>query len=76
MSFVDEPPHQRVNRERAREVLDTGANLVAVACPFCMTMMEDGVNAEKGEREVRVIDVAELMNAAQIQNREMTLPQG
>jgi Fe-S oxidoreductase/nitrate reductase gamma subunit len=68
MSFVDEPPNQRVNRERAREVLDTGAKLVAVACPFCMTMMEDGVNAEKGERDVRVIDVAELMNAAQIQN--------
>jgi Fe-S oxidoreductase len=65
MSFVDEPPTQRVNRERSKEALETGADLVAVACPFCMTMMEDGINAEKGEREVRVMDVAELMNSAQ-----------
>jgi Fe-S oxidoreductase/nitrate reductase gamma subunit len=67
MSFVDEPPTQRVNRERAREALETGAGVVAVACPFCMTMMEDGINAAKGEREVRVMDVAELMMAAQPQ---------
>jgi Fe-S oxidoreductase/nitrate reductase gamma subunit len=67
MSFVDEPPNQRVNRERAREALETGADLVAVACPFCMTMMEDGVNGAKGERDVKVMDVAELMNAAQLQ---------
>jgi Fe-S oxidoreductase/nitrate reductase gamma subunit len=65
MSFVDEPANQRVNRERAREVLATGADLVAVACPFCMTMMEDGVNAAKGDRDVRVMDVAELMEASQ-----------
>ena len=65
MSFVDEPPTQRVNRERARQALKTDADLVAVACPFCMTMMEDGINAEKGEREVRVVDVAELLNSAQ-----------
>jgi Fe-S oxidoreductase/nitrate reductase gamma subunit len=65
MSFVEEPPTQRVNRERARQALETGADLVAVACPFCMTMMEDGINAEKGERDVRVMDVAELMMAAQ-----------
>jgi Fe-S oxidoreductase len=65
MSFVDEPPTQRVNRERAREALKTGADLVAVACPYCMTMMEDGINAEKGERDVRVMDIAELMNSVQ-----------
>jgi Fe-S oxidoreductase len=61
MSFVEEPPARRVNQERAREALDTGANVVAVACPFCMTMMEDGVNARKGDSEVRVRDVAELL---------------
>ncbi len=65
MSFVEEPPTQRVNRERARQALETGADTIAVACPFCMTMMEDGINAEKGERDVRVMDVAELMMAAQ-----------
>lgn len=61
MSFVDEPPDQRVNQERARQALATGADVVAVGCPFCMTMMEDGINARRGEREVKVMDVAELL---------------
>jgi Fe-S oxidoreductase len=61
MSFVDEPPDQRVNQERAREAVETGADVVAVGCPFCMTMLEDGVNARKGSRDVRVMDVAELL---------------
>jgi len=38
-----------------------GADVVAVGCPFCMTMMEDGINARKGERDVRVMDVSELL---------------
>ncbi len=61
MSFIEEPAGQRVNQERAREALETGANVVAVACPFCLTMMEDGVNARKGDREVSVKDVSELL---------------
>lgn len=61
MSFVEEPPDKRVNQERARQALETGADVVAVGCPFCMTMMEDGVNARKGERDVRVMDVAEIL---------------
>jgi Fe-S oxidoreductase/nitrate reductase gamma subunit len=61
LSFVDEPPDKRVNQERAQEALNTGADVLAVSCPFCMTMMEDGINARKGAREVRVMDVAELL---------------
>jgi len=61
MSFIDEPPNQRVNQERARQVLETDAEIVAVGCPFCMTMMEDGINARKGDRDVKVMDIAELL---------------
>jgi Fe-S oxidoreductase/nitrate reductase gamma subunit len=61
MSFVEEPVDQRVNQERAREALATGADVLAVGCPFCLTMMEDGINACKGERHVRVMDVSELL---------------
>jgi Fe-S oxidoreductase/nitrate reductase gamma subunit len=61
MSFVDEPKDKRVNQERARQLLETGADIVAVGCPFCTTMLEDGINARKGERDVRVMDVAELL---------------
>ena len=65
MSFVDEPSNQRVNQERARQVLETGADVVAVGCPFCMTMLEDGVNAVRSSdpstRPTKVLDVAELL---------------
>ncbi len=61
MSFIDEPPNQRVNQERARQILETDADVVAVGCPFCTTMLEDGINARKGDREIQVMDIAELM---------------
>jgi Fe-S oxidoreductase/nitrate reductase gamma subunit len=61
MSFVDEPADKRLNQERAREALDTGADVLAVSCPFCMTMMQDGINAGKGTREMRVMDISELL---------------
>ena len=61
LSFVDEPADQRVNHERAKEALNTGADTVAVACPFCTTMLEDGIGAVKGDRQVEVKDIAELM---------------
>ena len=61
MSFVEEPAGQRVNQERAREALETGPNVVAVACPFCLTMMEDGVNACKGDRDLQVMDISEIL---------------
>ena len=51
----------RVNFERTNEAIGTGSTIVASACPFCMTMLTDGVkNAEK-EDTVKVMDVAELI---------------
>lgn len=53
----------RVNFERTDEAIETGANIIASACPFCNTMLTDGVkNAEK-EENVKVMDVAELIAA-------------
>lgn len=54
----------RINFERTNEALDTNANIIAAACPFCNTMLTDGVkNAEK-EENVKVMDVAELIAAS------------
>jgi Fe-S oxidoreductase/nitrate reductase gamma subunit len=61
MSFAEEPPEKRVNRERARHILNTDADRVAVACPFCRTMLEDGLNALRGNRDIQVIGIAELL---------------
>jgi Fe-S oxidoreductase/nitrate reductase gamma subunit len=71
MAFAEEPPYQRVNRERARQAVDTGAGVVAVACPFCMTMLEDGAASLAGDHELVVRDVAELLRDSVI-TREST----
>src|SRR6187399_783923 len=54
----------RINSERSNEAIGTGANIIAAACPFCNTMLTDGVkNAEK-EDSVKVMDIAELVAAS------------
>lgn len=60
-----EPGRKEVNIERTEEALATGAQTIAVACPFCMTMMTDGVKNKEKESEVKVKDLAELIAEAQ-----------
>ena len=50
-----------INVSRSEEALATGASTIAVACPFCMTMMTDGVKSKEKENEVSVKDLAELI---------------
>lgn len=54
-----------VNVERTEEALATNASTIAVACPFCMTMMTDGVKHQNRETDVQVKDLAELIAEAQ-----------
>jgi heterodisulfide reductase subunit D len=50
-----------VNEERAAEAIDTGAKIIASNCPFCMTMLTDGVKKNEKEESVKVLDLAELI---------------
>ena len=54
-----------INIDRAEEAIATGATTVAVACPFCMTMMSDGIKNKEKEADVKVLDIAELIANAQ-----------
>lgn len=57
----DEPGDKRINIERAEEALATGAKVVAANCPFCLTMMSDGIKAKDDQESVMVYDLAELI---------------
>ncbi len=59
-----EKGNKEINHERTEEALSTGATTIAVACPFCMTMITDGVKAKEKEQEVKVKDLAELIAEA------------
>ena len=59
-----EKGNKDINVERTEEALATGAQTIAVACPFCMTMMNDGVKNKEREQDVVVRDLAELIAQA------------
>ncbi len=57
----DEPGDKRINIERTDEALSLQPNVIAAACPFCNTMLTDGVKNREKENEVKVLDIAELI---------------
>jgi heterodisulfide reductase subunit D len=57
----EEPGKTRVNFERAEEAVGTGANIIAANCPFCTTMLTDGVKNQEKEDSVQVMDIAEMV---------------
>ena len=57
----EEPGNTRVNFDRAEEAIGTGAGIIASNCPFCTTMLTDGVKNQEKEDDVKVMDIAELV---------------
>jgi len=56
-----EKGNKDINIERTEEALETGAEIIASACPFCMTMLSDGLKNKNKEYEIKVLDIAELI---------------
>jgi Fe-S oxidoreductase/nitrate reductase gamma subunit len=59
--WMEERVGKKVNTERSQEALATGASRIAVACPFCYVMMEDGVKEAQRDEDVKVQDIAEVL---------------
>jgi Fe-S oxidoreductase len=59
--WMEEQNKDRVNVKRTLQLLDTGAEKLASACPFCMTMLTDGIKAHSKESEIENLDVVELL---------------
>jgi Fe-S oxidoreductase len=62
--FMEEQNKDRVNVKRTKQLMDTGATTIASACPFCMTMLTDGIKAESKEDSIKNLDVVELLAVA------------
>ncbi|HEY5252962.1 MAG TPA: (Fe-S)-binding protein, partial [Acidimicrobiales bacterium] len=62
--WMEEDIGKRVNLERTDEALTTGADVVSTACPYCLIMLDDAVRARSREDDVRVMDVASVMEAS------------
>jgi len=61
--WMEETVGVRINEKRAEGAIQTGAKTIGVACPFCLTMFEDGMKAKGEEENIQVADIAELIAA-------------
>ena len=59
--WMEEDPEKRVNVKRIEEVIKAGADCVATACPYCLSMFEDGLKTKGAEEKVKAMDLAELL---------------
>jgi Fe-S oxidoreductase len=59
--FMEETEGKRVNIERTEEAVNTGADVIASACPFCMTMLSDGLKAMEKSDEIKIKDISEIL---------------
>ena len=57
--WFDDSPDERIGKERVQEALNTNCSNIAVGCPFCLTMLSDGVAA--ADSEARVRDISEVL---------------
>ena len=60
-----EPGNKEINVERTEDALETKPEIIAAGCPFCNTMMTDGIKNKEREGDVKVMDIAELIANAQ-----------
>ncbi len=60
----EEHGKERVNTKRTLQLLDTGADTIASACPFCKTMITDGVKAQEKEEAIATLDIAQMLEQA------------
>jgi len=60
-----EPGNKEVNIERTEDALETSPEIIAAGCPFCNTMLTDGVKNKEKEGEIKVLDIAEMIANAQ-----------
>jgi Fe-S oxidoreductase len=63
-AMMKEQSGTRINLERVREALHTGAQVVAASCPFCIDMLEDGIGGMDATSKLRVLDIAEIAAAS------------
>ena len=60
--WIEEDPDKRVNLLRTGQALETSPEMGAVSCPFCMTMLSDGIKAKYLEEKVQTLDVMEIVD--------------
>jgi Fe-S oxidoreductase len=59
--WMEEPIDKRLNVRRAEDVIEAKVDVVATACPYCLSMLEDGLKAKEAEESIKAMDLSELV---------------
>ncbi len=59
--WMEEPRDQRVNHLRVQQALETNPDVIAVSCPFCTTMLTDGLKAKEADEKVQLLNIVEIV---------------
>jgi Fe-S oxidoreductase len=54
----------RISEARTAQIIETGVDIVATACPYCLQMFEDGIKAKEASESIQAMDLAELAQKA------------
>jgi Fe-S oxidoreductase len=72
--FMEEQNHDRVNVKRTLQLIDTKPDTIASACPFCMTMLTDGLKSKNLEEKIQQLDVVELLERSCTEEQAVAQP--
>jgi Fe-S oxidoreductase len=64
--WLEERIGRRINELRTEQALETKAQIVVTACPFCLQMFDDGIKAKAVEEQLKVMDIAELVEKSAV----------
>ena len=70
--WLEERIGTRINELRTEQAMETRAQIVVTACPFCLQMFEDGIKAKEAEEQLRVMDIAELVAESEVYHPDST----
>jgi len=59
--WMEEEPDKRVNVKRVEEIIEAKVDVIATACPYCLTMFEDGLKTKEAEESIKAVDLSELL---------------
>jgi Fe-S oxidoreductase len=69
--WMEEASGKRVNAARTEQLLQAGPTVIGSACPYCLTMMEDGTRAKEADDRVKARDIAEMLEASVFGDRKV-----
>lgn len=64
--WMETDAETRINHQRLQEAVDTGADFIVTACPYCLTMFEDAIGSKGLQNQVKVLDITEALTRERI----------